>query len=329
MLSLLGCPQPERLADSPLADPRRATPISRFEPVPIDLQLMTSHAHYDRWEDQVIDRNGAIHAFNLYQEAMTHKRGNRLTFVRWMLLSYRSAIPRDYRDSLKPFVEGLKERSERMGPDMRYLVGFMAFKQLVDSAINPNLPTHLENGAIIDTVITNWSVLAANFPEWQGPRGVNAESVAAQVAALKASIHTPVNSQKKALLLTAKEREFWNAFEGFHREYEDLGFKKGCRKVDAALQVAAKPTLLGDAYAHCALDRGNPGSALEQLERMLKAKVTGGFPAVMMRIEAASKGNSEVKKRLAKFKKQLLAAAKSDPVFAAHSGLSAWTKKTP
>ncbi|HIA03921.1 MAG TPA: hypothetical protein EYN66_18800 [Myxococcales bacterium] len=290
---------------------------------------MSTHADYDIWEDQVIDRGGATLVYNLYKEAMTHKRGTRRTFVRWMLISYRDELPKQYRESIQQFADDLQKASDRMGPDIRYLLGFMAFKQLTGSGTNPNLPIRLNNGAIVDTVITNWSALAANHPAWRGPRGVTAESVATQVAALKTSLNRTNAPKTEAVTLSAKEVEFWNAFEGFHREYEDLGPKKGCRKVDAALQVAAKPTLLGDAYAHCALDRGNPGSALEQLERMLKKKVSGAFLPVIKRIEQATKGDAAIKKRLTVLKEQLTLLAKNDADYATHCGLTSLLEKTP
>ena len=99
--------------------------------------------------------------------------------------------------------------------------------------------------------------------------------------------------------------------------------------MDAALQVAAKPTLLGDAYAHCALDRGNPGSALDQLERMVKKKVTGGFLPVIKRIEQAPQGDAATKKRLTVLKEQLTTLAKNDAEYAAHCGLTSLLEKTP
>jgi hypothetical protein len=350
-LALLGgCTQPERLSDSAPMDPRRSMPQTSFEAVTMDVHSLKTHAQYDTWENAVIARSGASLAYMLYKEALVRKRGNQRTFVRWMVLSFRDELGNEFRDPLQKFLEGLL-RSKDMSPDVRYLMGFVAWNRLTGGTDKAQVPVMMTNAALLDTVIKGWTELAAADPDWVGPHGITAAELMRRVRALEGSIEAAgadadrpmapsqtVGGQVQSAVADAYakvgRKPAWSgaaqeadeAFEDFHRIYEDKGTKKGCERIAAALKLMNDPTRLGDGPAYCALDRGDPFGAIDQIRRMASARVTGGLGVLLSRLQEEAASTGVLATPVAELKAELTAIAKTAPRWAERSGLAALLK---
>jgi hypothetical protein len=349
-LVVSGCQQPDRLGGTPPLDPRRSTPQVHFEPVELDISVLRTHADYDAWEDQIIGRRSARMLYAVYRELLSRKRGDQRTFVRWMLLSYHEEIPAELRDRLRPFVDALGRNPETMGPDVRYLMGLMAWKRLTGGAGRPDIPVDFRSAAHVDTVVTNWNRLLETHPEWTGPREINAATIRERLAALKGTVEpvarpiitesTPTGIGYQVLVAAqaaraanspqpADYKDFWDAFQPFRAQYEDMGHKRACEHVDKALRVLYHPVLLGDAVAHCALDRRNPFEAIDQVARMVAVGQGGGLEAVLNRLTIVARGNEKLSVELKALVAKVRTAATSDPNWAEHTGVTRWLVKNP
>jgi hypothetical protein len=349
-LTVTGCQQPERLGGTPPLDPRRSTPQLHFEPVDLDISVLRTHAEYDAWEDQIIGRRSARMLYAVYRELLSRKRGDQRTFVRWMLLSYHEEIPPELRDRLRPFVDALGRNTDTMGPDVRYLMGLMAWKRLTGGAGRPDIPVDFRSAAHVDTVVTNWELLLETHPDWKGPREIDSAVIRQRLAALKGTVEpaarptttatAPPGIGQQVLVATQKSRatnapqpsdykDFWDAFEPFRAQYEDMGHKRACEHVDKALRVLYHPVLLGDAVAHCALDRRNPFEAIDQVGRMVAVRQGGGLEAVLNRLFNAARDNEKLGVELKTLVATVRTAAKTDPNWAEQTGLTRWLAKNP
>ncbi len=329
LATMVACQQPERLSDSSPLDPRRSTPAVNLKPLTLEPMLLKTHADYDEWEKVIIDRSGPTLAYLLYKEALTHQRGNRLTFVRWLLLSHRPELADSYREPLQAFAQSLSKAPKTDG-DIKYLLGFLAWQRMGGKpAGKESIPTTLKNAALVDTVTKNWGDLVTEHPDWIGPYGLNTQTIAKRLAALKKSVAalsmpTTEVTQDKTAEPSEKQMKFMNAVDGFYRLYEDQGPKKACQRIEGAIQIDNDPTKLGDAYAHCALFRDNPHAALDQLERMLNKQITGGFPSILQKLNIAAKSDERLAGRLSTFTPKLKALLQSNPEYATRCGLTLW-----
>ncbi len=340
-----GCNQPERLGDSAPVDPRRTSPIVALNAIQLQPHTLTTHADYDRWEDAVLARSGASLPYMLYKDSLIKKRGTQRTFVRWMLISYHDELSDDFREPLRKFIEGLAG-GENLSADVRYLLGFIAWKQLLGGPGSPAVPKSLRNMALVDTVTKNWQELLKKKPDWVGPRGITANDLQQRITAMEASL-SPTAPTVDAPVTAPDTVGTWvlgevarlypdapvpwqdqrtkrdEAFQDFYAIYEDKGPKKGCERIDVALKALGDMTALGDAYAHCAIDRKNPAGAVAQLRRMIAARRPGGIPMVLVRLDALAKNDATLAKILTDLRVEIAAAAAKSPLWARQSGLMA------
>ena len=179
--------------------------------------LLQTHADYDAWEKVIIDRSGPSMAYHLYKEALTHKRGNRLTFVRWLLLSHRPELPDGYREPLRAFAQGLAKAPHK-DADIKYLLGFLAWRRIGGGTIGKDsIPTVLNNPALVDTVTKNWGDLVTDHPQWTGPYGLTSPKIAQMVSALKKSVAafekpaapTATTEASEAPIISQRKRPGW------------------------------------------------------------------------------------------------------------------------
>lgn len=340
-----GCTQPEKLGTASPLDPRRSARAT-FQLTPLSPIILRSHADYDRWEDEVISRSGATLAYMLYKESLVRKRGTQRTFVRWMVLAYRDDLGREFRAPLHKFVEGLAASGDDMSDDVRYLIGYIAWKKLTGGGAGPELPASLRQPALIDTVIQNWETLADRSPDYVGPRAVKASELKARVVALRSSLEAVGTTPPKGPVATPSSLGGWTvaqvdalraqagvkaptdgrdkaleSLSEFQATFEDKGVKKGCEHVDAALRAHPDNLLLGDAVAQCALARDKPRRAIAQLSRMVATYTKGGIGVLMSHLAAYD--DPAVAKDLAALRLAVQTAAEADPMWAARCGITA------
>ncbi len=346
LLLLSACDQPPRVGDSAPIDPRRSTPQTHFEAVTLDPQVLRSHADYDAFENAIIARSGPSLAYMLYKEALVRKRGDQRTFVRWMVVAHRPELGEDYREPLQKFMAGLMQ-AEEMSPDIKFLVGFVTWQRLIGGPGKPDVPVHVTSPALNDTVIKVWSELALENPDWVGPHGITTEVLLRRVEALKrsaarvgiaddppakspgtlgadidAAVLSAYTEQGRRPPWEARREKAAEAYQDLHQIYEDKGSKKGCERIAAALKQVDDPTRLGDGPAHCALDKGDAFAAIDQVKRMAAARVEGGIPSILARLDALAASNSAIEKEVAELRATLDAAAKASPRWASRSGLN-------
>lgn len=348
---VMACNQPERAADSVALDPRRSIPIVEVLPVPLDPIVLVSHEDYDRWEDEVIERSGATLAYMLYKDALVNRRGTQRTFVRWVALSYREELSEDYREPLQQFVKGFAE-AEQLAPDVRYLMGFMAWKRL--TGVNgPDVATNLSRAAHVDTVITNWTKLAEEAPDWTGPRGTAVHDLTRRVAALKRSLEeqapkpesdpTPAESSPDTLggrLATriagvysgVSNRPPWSRRAATLRQtvvdlelaYEEGDRARSCAKLSEAFARVRDLPSLGVMSAHCAIDRNKPLIAIAQLRRLVALRAEWGLAAPIVRLGRLALDDPAVSVELARLVAEARVAAEADPRWGHRSGFRDW-----
>ena len=348
--ALSGCNQPEVLGGTPAVDPRRSAPMAHFADLHLEPILLSSHADYDRWEEEVSARGGAQLVYVLYREAMLRQRGDQRTFVRWILSALDPELDEQYRRGLQPFVQSLMNAPE-LGPDARYLFGQLAWYQLRQDPLGADAPRSALQGSLVETVEQNWRQVIAEAPMWRGPKGVTAADLQTRLNALALSVSPPSNEplsaetdstfsaqiirQIEAAYKDAERPPPWRdkveesqkVLTSFYQEYEDHGPKRACQRVDQALALVQDPTAIGDAYAHCALDRKNPFSALDQVRRMVHAKRVGGLNLVLDRLAQRARHNSALSEELDRLVGQLKSAVASDPAYGDSTGLTIWLQQ--
>ena len=287
------CSQPERSSAAPPVDPRRPQLGARFEPIALDPIVLDTHADYDRWERATASRGGEQLVYTLYEQALTHRRGSPRTFVRWVLLAYREPFPDELRQPLEQFIDALASRDDAgRDPDILYLLGYLGWLRVVGGAGSPASPQSraLPVGGVRDgvpspvaeVVLKNWGALVALTPDWVGPYGVTTGALDTHLATLRGHF-----AKVTAVAYTAPLPP--DELAGFHAEFALAGPKKACERLDLALGKLGRAdpeTLvqLGDAYAMCALERGNAPAAVTQLVRLLERRVDAGYATLIRRV---------------------------------------------
>ena len=320
-LAAASCAQPERPAGGGSVDPRQALPLASLEAQVLPTMVLETNEDFDRWEDAVLARADARMVFVLYRPVCEALRSPR-AFVRWLLFTWSADLPDEARQYVQKYSK-IMEDNRADSPDVRYLVGYAAWRQLVGGRDQPQAPAGSPPPALIDTVAKAWGDIATRWPDWKGPHGMTGAELARRVRGLEASL-SPRAAPPPPARIKAPKPELWTAFEEYYRRAEDVGALKACDRVDDALAVKSDPLPLGDAYAHCALDRDNPTAALDQLEKMVAARVTGGIPAVVVRLRIAAAQDGALAARLAVFEDALRSAAIADPTYAERCGFSGW-----
>ncbi|MBT9554593.1 MAG: hypothetical protein IV100_01135 [Myxococcales bacterium] len=319
------CNQPERSSAAPPIDPRRPQLGARFEPISLDPIVLDTHADYDRWERATASRGGEQLVYTLYEQTLTHRRGTPRTFVRWVLLAYREPFPDELRQPLEQFIDALASRDDAgRDPDILYLLGYLGWLRVVGGAGSPASPQSrvLPAGGVRDgvpspvaeVVVKNWGALVQKAPDWVGPYGVTARDLETHLATLRGHF-VPVDAAEPTSPLAPDD------LAGFHAEFALSGPKKACERLDLTLGKlgGADPTTLlqlGDAYAMCALERGNAAAAVTQLVRLLEKRVDAGYATLIRRIATTSPAVG-----LTVWKKAEADVLAADPVFAARNRL--------
>lgn len=319
------CNQPERSSAAPPIDPRRPQLGARFEPISLDPIVLDSHADYDRWERATASRGGEQLVYTLYEQALTHRRGSPRTFVRWVLLAYREPFPDELRQPLEQFIDALASRDDAgRDPDILYLLGYLGWLRVIGGAGNPASPQSraLPVGGVRDgvpspvaeVVVKNWGALVEKSPEWVGPYGVRASDLETHLATLRGHFAKVDAVEPKSPLAP-------DDLAGFHAEFALAGPKKACERLDLALGKLGRAdpeTLvqLGDAYAMCALERGNAPAAVTQLVRLLEKRVDAGYATLIRRIAVTTPASG-----LAAWTKAESEVVAADPAFAARNRL--------
>lgn len=340
----LGCEQPQRLGGESALDPRRSSPAVELAPVQLNPVVLRSHADYDAWEDAVIARSGPMTVYALYKEALSRRRGDQRTFVRWVLLAHQDDFNSEFREPLYRFVDGLAS-GENISPDVRYLLGFLAWYQLTSAPGQPEALLGRIDPVQADLVATNWGKLVNESPKWIGPGGVVPADLVAKMKVLEKSAEAPAAFVPQPVEANTVGGwvlgEVMNEYKGqapwaeryvdaqakLSRVYEiteDKGEKKGCEQMDSALMSLNDVTRMGDAYAHCAIFRQNPYGAIEQLRRMAAQRIPGGLPAVLSRLRATAKNDARLMSAVEDLELELRQHALKAPVWAERCGLLLW-----
>lgn len=318
--SLLGCKQPARLGSEAPLSPRAVGTLARFEPIPLDVMPLDTHADYDAWEKLVLARGGPQLAYSMYEGALTKRRGSPRTFVRWVVLAHREALPDDFREALRSFVDALAQRADaEKNADILYLFGYLAWVRLIGGPTNPDVPVVEGNMALVDTVETNWNKLVALDPSWVGPNGVTVAVVQRRLRALAPTPRPPV--------AVGAAPEPVASLADFHSGWATLGPKRACDQLDGALASlqtsgAADNALLGDAYAFCAFERKNPAGALAHVTKMAVGRVDGAYDAILRRAARAAELDPALAAPLAAARQAVAAAVTADLAFATRNGLT-------
>ena len=126
-----------------------------------------------------------------------------------------------------------------------------------------------------------------------------------------------------------KAFEAQEALQGFYQEYEEHGAKRACQRVDRAMKLVQDPTAIGDAYAHCALHRNNPFSALDQVRRMVLSRLTGGLNLVLNRLSTIAQANDALANELKELRQLVKEVHDNDPQYAKNTGLSGGLEVPP
>jgi hypothetical protein len=336
VFGMSACAQPERLASDPSIDPRRPS-SDRIQLKPLNLTpvVLSSHTDHDRWEHAIIGRSGPSMAYYLYKQLVLHRLADKkkpgYSVYRWLILGYREPLPSQVREELRTLV-GRMASQENKDPNIRYLVGLMAWTRLVERPHQTELPTSLDSNSLIDVVVNNWSQLAIDNPNWFGPFGVSSAELAekakrldgnrkrASTVALRAALSN--DTYRPAAELSSNELSILEMLDGFHREYEDRGADKACIRVMHAQEKTKELVWLGDALAQCALHENKPEKALAQLERMVDARMPGGFPTLMAQLRAQVTGNDGLAQRLSLFEDRMKNVADQDADYARLCGIS-------
>jgi len=312
--------------------------------------IVESHADYDRWEALVKARGGAQTVYSLYRESMLRQRGDQRTFVRWIISALDPELDEQYRRSLQPYIQSLMKATD-LGLDAHYLFGAIAWFQLRQDPLGANAPRTSLQRKLVRTVQTHWERVIKENPQWRGPHGITSAELQDRINALAATVAPPeedlgmapkqqtfgpeIASKVEAAYKAASREPPWQhkaaeareALQGFYQEYEEHGAKRACQRVDQAMKLVQDPTAVGDAYAHCALDRRNPFSALDQVRRMVLSRRMGGLHLVLSRLSDAARSNDAFATELNELKPLIKRVCAIDPVYANTSGLSEWINR--
>jgi len=330
-----GCSQPDRLASDPTIDPRSTGSVqASLDPVELSPMVLERQTDFDRWEHVIKERSGPTMVYLLYKRLVVHglNTGQKPGYavVRWLIMGYREPLPKQVRQELRS-IAGRMAQEETLNPNVQYLVGLMAWSALVERPDQINIPSSLENDAYIDVVVSNWTRLAQESPNWIGPFGLTSTELAKRAKQLETnrSIASPKVLQKalaqEALAavqtLSEKERKWLDALDGFYRELEDKGADKACIKVMHAQDGDSNRAFLGDAITLCALHRGQVDQALDQMDRMLQAEIPGALQHLIHRMKARNPQDTEQRLRLDSIQKKLSALAIRNPEFGRKCGV--------
>ncbi len=345
--TVVACNQPERVGSTPPVDPRRSYPFSEYSDLTLRPMVLISHADYDQWEKAVSARGGAQLVYTLYKEAMLRQRGDQRTFVRWILSTLNPELDEQYRRGLQPFIQSLM-KSPEVSSDARYLFGQLAWYQLREDPLGADAPKSTLQPTLIDTIERNWRQLITDDPRWRGPYGLSAADLQDKLNALAYSVVPPaikpeqsrsdstfsaeIEDRIERAYKTAGRQPPWRekvaeseeSLVDFYQAYEERGGKKACQRVDQALALVQDPTAVGDAYAHCALDRKNPFSALDQVRRMIHARQPGGLNLILERLQVIAQVNPRFAKEFDNLLEQIRSLVLSDRIYAESTGLAAW-----
>lgn len=316
-LCILACNQPTRLPDSPPVDPRRSEPQVTLAPIELDASLLITHDDFDKWEDQVIGRTGAWLAAMLYKMAFFRERRNPRMIARWAVLSCRDDVSQEFRFPFELVMNRLPSSQLGRIPDIRYAIGYMAWDQLTTN--QGKLLGALDNPVLVDTVVTSWGEIPLIDPNWTGPHGVTVADLQAKLEQLQSSLE---NRQGSVPTLETSDVTLHEAVHGFYRTYEDEGSDKACPAIERLVRQQVEPASLGDALAHCALDRGRPERAIEQVQRMAQARVVGGIQTVLDRLRLKAGQSARLRSKLDALLPVLQETAAAHPQWATRCGLT-------
>lgn len=351
------CAQPDRLADSPPVDPRTYSPVTSLEPVALHPVIIRDNAGWDAWERRVSDRRGELYAFRTLASLLGEQSGGPMALVRTVALFYRAEQVSQGRagpvSQLSRLEEGLKkndpELAARLAPDIRFTVGYAAWRMAQGRANEPEIPMDGGRRGMIDTITKNWGAIVRDYPDWKGPFGIDATVLAARLEALEAGLERtrpsrppktvrPANtsgwvserldafyaSQKRPPAREGRLPAFYRHLVGFMDTYEAEGHKKACPMIDAALSELNDPVRLGGAYAHCALDRDNPYAAIDHLRRLTSVHQPAGIPAILVRLRVKAAGDAALGAAIDALETELRAAAAADVGWGERTGLASW-----
>lgn len=317
-LLAFGCDQGPRTPGSPAIDPRRPALESRYEPMPLTAMTLVTHEDYDRWEKAVESRGGPRLVHALYQELLTKQRGASRTFVRWVYYAHERGLGDDVTGQLNQLVDALAARADAQSdPDILFVLGYIGWVRLIGGAGQPAAPAMgagaRGSDAVADVVRKSWEPLVKQHPDWRGPNGLSAATVGVWLASL-----TPADTGAPAASTAPAPPALLG---GLLHQIGEKGAKVACEGLDDVVRALpnredASLASLGDVYAICALERGNPEGAVQQLERMLVHRVPGGFNSILARVgDAAGPQVAALRKRFAEVRA-------ADPAFAQRAGIA-------
>ncbi len=334
-IALLACSQPEHLASAPEIDPRNPTTDRVLvQPVPLTPMILQSQTDFDRWEHVIMERSGPTMVYLLYKRLVVHglKRDQKPGYeaIRWLIMGYREPLPKQVRQELRGVASRMAQE-KTLNPNVQYLVGLMAWTALVERPDQTDIPNSLDKDSYIDVVVSNWTRLGKESPNWIGPFGLTSAELSARAQQLEQnrSVASSKTLQKAlaqeafaaAQTLNAQETAWLNALDGFYREIEDKGIDKACVKVLHADKGEASTVFLGDAVTLCALHRGQVDKALKQIEQMLEAKAPGAIRHLLLKITERGKPTAEQLARIKKLREKLMSLAQADPEYGRKCGV--------
>ncbi len=202
---------------------------------------------------------------------------------------------------------------------------------MVERPDQTDIPNSLDKDSYIDVVVSNWTRLGKESPNWIGPFGLTSAELSARARQLaqNRSVASSKTLQKAlaqeafaaAQTLNAQETAWLNALDGFYREIEDKGIDKACVKVLHADKGEANTVFLGDAVTLCALHRGQVDKALKQIEQMLEAKAPGAIRHLLLKITERGKPTAEQLARIKTLREKLMSLAQADPEYGRKCGV--------
>ena len=336
-IALCACSQPERLASAPEIDPR--SPLKDqvlIQPVALTPMTLKSQTDFDRWEHVIMERSGPTMVYLLYKRLVVHglKRNQKPGYeaIRWLIMGYREPLPKQVRQELRDVASRMAQE-KTLNPNVQYLVGLMAWSALVERPDQTDIPNSLDKDSYIDVVVSNWTQLAKESPNWIGPFGLTAAELqtkaqqleqnrsAASSKALKKALAEETLAAARAL--SVQELDWLNALDGFYRELEDKGSDKACIKVLHANKGEVNALFLGDAITLCAIHRGQVDKALDQIDKMLTAKTPGAIRHLLSQITDRENPTELQQERLNRLHKKLHTIATEDPQYGRKCGIFA------
>ncbi len=331
---LAACHQVDRLPPLAPFDPRRSVPEVVLGANALPQMSASTHADFDRLEQLLLPRFGPAGVFEIYGAAWSRLRGGRLGMMRWLELGIGRGVPEAERRQAEELIPALVEaKNFDADPDFAYLFGLVGWTRLVGGPEGGALQSlgSLKGSATADLVLKHWTGFDTRFPTWTGPRGITSATVGGRARALAESIARLDARPSESTPPAPPHGDAWEVAEELSRRYEDDPDRKApCEKLDERIASVPDPVALGEVYAHCQLDRKNPEGAVAQLRAMARRRIPGGLGSLVVRLRAAARADDALQDAVRLLESELRDVAKSDPAFAARSGLTAiYSTATP